>query len=64
VIRAAGVMMLDPDGRVLLRRRAGDSDHVGEWSFPGGKIEGSESAAAAAIREVEEETGHMLAATT
>ncbi len=48
------VMIQDADGRVLVQ------DRVKSWtglSFPGGHVESSESFAAAAAREVEEETG-------
>ncbi|MBV9729828.1 MAG: NUDIX domain-containing protein, partial [Pseudonocardiales bacterium] len=40
-------------GEVLLVRRADD----GYWELPGGRIEIGESASAAVIREVAEETG-------
>jgi 8-oxo-dGTP diphosphatase len=42
-----------PDGVLLIRRR----DGVPPWVFPGGKVEAGESSAAAARREVLEETG-------
>lgn len=41
-------------GRVLVARRNG-GHHAGLWEFPGGKIEGSEAAAAALVRELAEE---------
>jgi 8-oxo-dGTP diphosphatase len=44
------------EGRVLLVRRANPPD-AGLWGFPGGKIEFGETVAAAAIRELLEETG-------
>jgi 8-oxo-dGTP pyrophosphatase MutT (NUDIX family) len=53
LVRAAGVMFLASDGAVLLMRRT----DTGEWSFPGGGIEGDETPAEAAAREAEEETG-------
>lgn len=59
---AARVLLLDPDGRVLLLEGL-DPDDVaaGRWWFtPGGGIEGDESAADAARREVREETGAVL----
>jgi 8-oxo-dGTP diphosphatase len=43
------------DGAVLLVRRGGAAGEV--WSFPGGHVEWGESLAAAARREVLEETG-------
>ena len=41
---------------VLLIRR-GKPPRLGEWSLPGGRIEWGERAEAAALRELEEETG-------
>jgi 8-oxo-dGTP diphosphatase len=44
------------DAEVLLIRRA-KPPRQGEWSLPGGRIEWGEAAAAAALRELREETG-------
>lgn len=52
---AVGVMLLDGD-RVLLVKRARPPG-VGKWTVPGGKVELGESLEAAALRELEEETG-------
>lgn len=43
------------DGRVLLIERA--KPPIGMWSLPGGHVEPGETAAAAALRELQEETG-------
>ncbi len=51
----AGVVCLR-GGEVLLIRR-GKPPRQGEWSIPGGRIEWGEAAEAAALRELEEETG-------
>jgi 8-oxo-dGTP pyrophosphatase MutT (NUDIX family) len=57
--RAAGILLTAPTGRALLmRRRPGGADHGSEWAFPGGGIEGDETAEQAARREFKEETGH------
>lgn len=48
------------DGTYLLaQRKAGDSG-AGLWEFPGGKIESTETQAAALMREIEEELGVLL----
>lgn len=60
-IRAAGVLFLTDDGRALFLKRGPGSDHPGEWCLPGGRVEGSETAAEAAAREALEETGREVA---
>lgn len=52
---AAGVVLRDAEGAVLLLRRP-----TGEWGIAGGKGEAGETAVQAAIREVAEETGLVL----
>jgi phosphoheptose isomerase len=49
----AAVIVRDREGRILLERRA----DCGLWGVPGGRIEPGESVAAAARREILEETG-------
>ncbi|PJE31056.1 ADP-ribose pyrophosphatase YjhB, NUDIX family [Pseudooceanicola antarcticus] len=44
------------DDEVLLVRRANPPD-AGLWGFPGGKVDLGETLSAAALRELEEETG-------
>jgi mutator protein MutT len=51
------------DGRVLLVKR-GRNPFAGTWSLPGGRIEPGETAEAAAIREVREETGIAISGLT
>ena len=53
--RAAGVLLLGADGRVLFLRRAVGADHPRQWDFPGGGIEGGETPEHAAVRELAEE---------
>lgn len=60
---AAGVIEIDRWGRLLLQLR---DDHPppfpypAHWTIPGGEVEPDESPDAAALREFEEETGHLL----
>lgn len=59
--RAAGVMCVVPDGRMLFLRRADNAkSHPGTWCFPGGSIDDGEDEYEAACREMLEETGHDL----
>ena len=52
---AVGVVCLRGDEVLLIRR--GTPPRLGEWSLPGGRIEGGERAIDAALRELREETG-------
>ena len=45
------------DERMLLVRCSADTDAPGKWTLPGGGIDFGEDPAAAAVREVREETG-------
>lgn len=50
--RAAGGVVIGPDGRILVVSQHGDS-----WSLPKGHLDPGEDARTAAIREIEEESG-------
>ena len=54
-VACAGAIVWRGDEVLLIKR--GKAPRLGEWSIPGGRIEGGETARAAAIREVFEETG-------
>ncbi len=51
------VALIERDRRWLVACRQADAHLGGYWEFPGGKIEPAETAAAAAIREAQEECG-------
>jgi 8-oxo-dGTP diphosphatase len=54
-VPAVGIVIEMDGGLVLIRRN--HPPHKGRWALPSGYIEADESAAEAAIREAEEETG-------
>jgi ADP-ribose pyrophosphatase YjhB (NUDIX family) len=54
---AARVILLDPQGRVLLMRYDDPPPNGHHWSTPGGGLEPGESYEQAALRELAEETG-------
>ena len=60
MIEVVCAVIQDADGRVLAARRAPGKAQAGRWEFPGGKIEPSEAAEAALIREIREELGCAL----
>lgn len=51
---AAGVIY-NPQGQILIAKRAVNQHQGGLWEFPGGKIEAAESAQQALARELHEE---------
>lgn len=54
---AAGLLLLAPEGSVLLQHRAAWSHFGGTWGIPGGARHEGESAYDAAVREAGEEAG-------
>jgi len=54
-VPCAGVVCLRGDHVLLIRR--GQAPKLGQWSIPGGRVELGETVAAAALRELKEETG-------
>jgi 8-oxo-dGTP pyrophosphatase MutT (NUDIX family) len=57
VRRAARVILLDPENRVLLMRYDDGPPNGTHWSTPGGGLNADEEYPAAALRELAEETG-------
>ena len=53
---SAGILV-NNDNQILLSQRTADKSFPGQWEFPGGKIESSETAHEALIRELKEELG-------
>jgi 8-oxo-dGTP pyrophosphatase MutT (NUDIX family) len=55
------LVILTRNSRILLSERSGDVYMTGSWCLPGGHVEAGEDVVSAAIREVKEETGAVLA---
>ena len=49
---------------LLTRRSAALRSHAGQWALPGGRIDGAETPDAAALRELDEEVGLRIDATS
>lgn len=49
--------VIEHDGRILIGQRRSSDPHPLKWEFPGGKVEPSETAEEALIRELREELG-------
>ncbi len=59
--KLAVAVVLQQDGKVLLGKRGPNARAAGKWSFPAGFVERGEVIEAAAVREVQEETGYTIA---
>lgn len=60
-MRVAAYAVVVVDGRVLLTQyAAGILPVAGQWALPGGGLDHGEAPLDAAVREVHEETGHVL----
>jgi 8-oxo-dGTP diphosphatase len=63
-VHVVAAVLRDRRGRILLARRTAGRDLAGAWEFPGGKVEPGETPDAALAREIEEELGIRIGATT
>ena len=55
-VACVGALVHDAAGRLLMIQR-GHDPHSGRWTLPGGRVEPGETAQAAVVREIREETG-------
>jgi len=62
VVHVAVGVVIDPQQRILITRRADDAHQGGLWEFPGGKVEEGESLEVALRRELLEELGISIGA--
>ena len=65
IVEVAAAVMLRVDGtEFLLAQRPEGKVYAGYWEFPGGKVEPGESVRDALIRELQEELGITVTAST
>jgi 8-oxo-dGTP diphosphatase len=57
IVQVAAAVITNRDGAILMAQRPRGKAYAGYWEFPGGKIESSETPAAALARELHEELG-------
>ena len=58
VVTGVGVIIVNPQGEILLGKRCGP--HAPFWSIPGGHLEAGETFEQCAQREIAEETGLLI----
>jgi 8-oxo-dGTP diphosphatase len=64
VILVVAAALYDAAGRVLIAQRPGGKHLAGRWEFPGGKVAPGESEAQALARELREELGIEVTASS
>lgn len=63
LILVAKSVLVNPEGKILVLRRSKTDPHApGRVDFPGGGVDEGEELLAAAVREIQEETGIEVAA--
>lgn len=55
-IKSVAAIIENSEGKILLIKRANTHSFEGFWALPGGKIDAGETAEAAVVKEVKEET--------
>jgi 8-oxo-dGTP diphosphatase len=63
-VHVVAAVLRDARGRILLARRTADRDLAGLWEFPGGKVEAGEAPEQALARELREELGIEIGASS
>jgi len=58
--KVAKIVMINPQGKILLLRRKENQKFGGKWDLPGGHIKSGESPQEGLYREVKEETNFSL----
>ena len=64
IIHVAVGVLCNPHGEILFAQRPTGKPMAGYWEFPGGKLEAGESVHAALARELHEELGIDIGAST
>lgn len=59
-MKVAVALITDEQNRILITQRPYHVPHGGCWEFPGGKLEASELAEQALVREIREEVGLIV----
>jgi 8-oxo-dGTP diphosphatase len=63
-VHVAVGIIINAERQILLAKRHGHLHQGGKWEFPGGKVEADETVTQALIRELEEEVGLSVAASS
>jgi 8-oxo-dGTP diphosphatase len=64
LVIVAAALLVDADGHVLLAERPAGKSMAGLWEFPGGKVGSGETPEAALVRELAEELGIEVGASS